>query len=180
MTKKHVRPAKKRVRGHEQIAVTALAVVTVCTLAGGDLFLNAPDSPGIAHANTSANPYQPVGTYIPPTYGIPPYTQTTQPSGGFRYSSSVSPARRTAIERKLTRAKRSAAAVEKQIQHAEDSIDALQHTIDATPGRRNDALEGMILSLNENLARLDKKLADLNSQIAAFEILLDPSKDQSR
>ncbi len=168
-------------RQHEQeslVAVT-LAIITLCTFAGADTFFSAPESPTIAHANTSANPYQPVngGTYIPPTYGVPPYYQN-----GYvvPYSSSARPLSRATVQRRLKNAKRSAATLERQILAAEDAIDAIQRKIDASPGRANEALEEEILRLTDNLARLDQRFAELHSQIAKYELLLDPSKDASR
>ena len=180
--KKYTRSPKKSVHGHDFVVAVALAIVTICTLAGSDAFLSAPDSPSIAHANTSANPYRPVGTYVPPTYHVPSYASSYAPtfSPSHAYSSSLTPARITAIQRKLKTAKKSAAAVEKQILHGEDSVDALQKQIDNARGRKTDALEQEVMSMSDNLNRLGQHLADLNSQISMYELMLDPSKDHSR
>ncbi len=181
MKKTRVRQLKKRVHGHESFVAVALAVVAVCTLAGSDAFFAVPDSPRIAHANTSANPYQPVngGTYVPPSYyGIPPTMQN-----GYVYPSLSSSTRslpRAAVQRRLKNARRSADKIQKQLMQAEDTIDALQRKIDASPGRTHDALESLMLELTDSYARLNKRFADLQTQIASYELLLDPSKDMSR
>lgn len=176
--KKKTGSVRSHARGTEFIAAVGLAVVAICTLAGSDAFINSPDSPRIAHANTSANPYQPVDTRTPI-----PFTTTRgdmRSSAAFSEPSTVSDARFVSIERRLAAFRRSAASIAKQIYRAEDSIDALQKKMDASPGRKNDALDEMILKLTDHLARLDKRLAVINDRIARYEIMLDPSKDQSR
>ena len=170
------RPQSNR-HAHESVVAVTLAVITLCTFASADTFFSAPESPSIAHANTSANPYQPVngGGYVQPSYGMPPY-----PQGGYRYSSSARSLPRATVQRRLKNAKRSAVTLERQIIAAQDAIDAIQRKIDASPGRANEALEEQILRLTDNLARLDQRFAELHTQIAAYELLLDPSKDATR
>lgn len=163
---------------NDQFVAVALAIVTVCTLAGSDVYLGAPDSPHLAHANTSANPYQPVnGSYVPAFDGMPSYNSESRRGSG---TSSVSPVRRAFLERRLKALHRSADAILKQIVRAEDAADGLQTRIDAAPGRRNDDLEDLVLTITDNITRLEKRLAAVNSQIASFELQLDPSSDQSR
>lgn len=165
---------------HEVFTVLALTLVTLLTFASSDIFFSSSAEQSIAHANTSANPYQPVTTDptgIPLPYGsgyMPSYQATGVISSSVR---SLPPA---VIKRKLKTARRSLVTLQNRIEALQDVIDGLQKKVDASPGRTSEELEAQLLARTDELFALEEKFAKINSQIAAFELQLDPTKDASR
>lgn len=159
---------KRSPENHESIAVVALALLAFLTFAGADAF-SAPDSPVIAHANTSANPYQPVQWQngVTPSYngGIHSYDGTSVSR------EPISPEQRHLFERRLKALKRSASLIAKQIVRAEDAMDTLE---------RKNGSPDLLQALQSRIASLDKRLAAINAKIMSLEIRINPSLDQSQ
>lgn len=162
MTRKQTK--KAHAHSHEQFAAVALALIALATLAGADLF-SAPETQSVAHANTSANPYQPVRTYVPSNY--PSYEYRTQP-----VQSSVSSLPRAAVLRKIKALERSMKTISRQLQNAERKIDTLTAALENAKPANTIGIRSALEDLEALRDRLEQRLADTNTKLEGYRLQL--------
>lgn len=145
---------------NEHIALVVLVVVGLVVFMSIDRF-STPETQTIAHANTSANPYQPVQRYIPHTT----YRQSTYTSG---YSSSV--LHDSQYYRKIIVLKRSVKTILRQLQRVEKSIDTTNTALDTATPKEILGLRFTLDGLTTKRDRLEQRLAEVNSKLADYSV----------
>lgn len=146
---------KKNVR-HDHVAMAALAFVALATLIGADVF-SSPETQTIAHANTSANPYQPVQTYVPRTG-----------ASHSERSSYVSSVNSTTILRRIIVLERSVKTITRQLRRIENRIDALDAALQVAEPKNLLSLRSALDELTALRDRLEQRLAEANSKLAEY------------
>lgn len=161
MTKKK----KMCAHAHENhYAAIVMAIIALATLAGADVF-SAPTTQTIAHANTSANPYRPVGTYVPASY--PSYDNRAYP-----VQSSVSSLPKATLIRKIKTLERSAKTIGRQLLGAENRIDTFAAALESASPKNTLELRSALGDLTALRNRLEQRLAETNTKLENYKLQL--------
>ena len=158
--KKNIRFSVKIAPRNEHVALITLVVVGLIVFASIDRF-STPETQTIAHANASANPYQPVQRYVPQASHKQTATTTY-------YSSSA--LRDAKYYRKIIVLQRSVKTIMRQLERVEKGIDTTNEALRIATAKDVLALRDTLDALTKKRDRLEQRLAEINSKLAEYSL----------